>query len=191
MDATKSFRFGVAFGLTALLFVPGADGPAHAAESAPANSATAPGEGLSHSAAAIHEEIRFEGSCARVYAALTDAKRFDALTRLSDAVTLLSAPNAKPTAISAELGGPFTLFGGYITGRQLEMVRDKRLVQAWRAASWAAGDFSVVKFVLEPQGQACKVIFDHEGFPTSHGASLLYGWRVHYWEPLAKLLAQS
>ena len=191
MDARKFLRCGVALGLTAVLFVRSAGEPTHAAEPGATNAATAAGEGLSHTAASIHEQIRFEGNCARIYETLTDAKQFDALTRLSDAATLLSAPDAKPTAISHELGGPFTLFGGYITGRQLEMVRDRRLVQAWRAGSWAAGDFSVVKFVLEPQGQACQVTFDHEGFPASHGASLLYGWRVHYWEPLAKLLAQG
>jgi activator of HSP90 ATPase len=125
-----------------------------------------------------------------VYEALTSAKRFDALTRLSDAVSLVTAPGAQPTTISADVGGAFTLFGGYIMGRHLEMVPDERLVQAWRARSWRAGDYSVVKFELLAEGTACKVVLDHRGFPEGQGRNLAYGWGVHYWEPLAKLLAQ-
>jgi activator of HSP90 ATPase len=149
------------------------------------------GDGLSHSAAAIHQEALFKASRARVYEVLTGAKEFDAVTRLSDAVTLITAPHAKATSIDHEVGGAFTLFGGYVTGRHLEMVRNERLVQAWRAGSWGAGDYSIVRFVLLAQGVECKLVFDHRGFPDSQGASLAYGWGVHYWEPMAKFLAQG
>jgi activator of HSP90 ATPase len=147
--------------------------------------------GLTHASEAIHQEVKFKASCQRVYAALTSTQQFDAATRLSDAVTLLTAPNAQATFISPEVGGPFTLFGGYVTGRHLEMVQTERLVQAWRAGSWHAGDYSVVKFVLVAQGAGCHLVFDHRGFPEGQGSHLAYGWRVHYWEPLAKLLAQD
>jgi activator of HSP90 ATPase len=147
--------------------------------------------GLSHAAAAIHQEISFAADSSRVYEALTNARQFEAVTRLSDAATLLTAPGAKPTAISTEVGGAFTLFGGYITGRHLELQPGRRLVQAWRAASWEPGAFSVVRFALEPAPQGCRLSFDHRGFPDSQGPSLAYGWRVHYWEPLAKLLWQD
>jgi len=40
----------------------------------------------------------------------------------SAAPSAKTAAAAKPTAISTELGGSFTLFGGYITGRHLEML---------------------------------------------------------------------
>lgn len=155
---------------------------------APAD-ATAPG--LSHTAAAIHEEMSFAASSARVYALLTNTAQFDALTKLSDAASLLTAPGAKATSISTDVGGAFTLFGGYITGRQLELLPDKRLVQAWRAGSWPPGAFSIVCFALEPAPDGCRLIFDHRGFPDSQGPSLAYGWRVHYWEPLAKALRQG
>jgi activator of HSP90 ATPase len=147
--------------------------------------------GLSHSSEAIHQQVSFHATPERVYAALTDERQFDALTRLSDGLALVTAPGAKPTTISGEVGGHFTLFGGYISGRHLEMVRNERLVQAWRAGSWPAGDYSVVKFALAANGAGCRMTFDHRGFPDGEGASLAYGWRVHYWEPLAKLLARG
>lgn len=152
-------------------------------------SAPAEGDGLSHSAEAIHQEIVFSAGRRRVYQALTSAKQFDALTRLSDAVHLLMAPGAKPTTISREVGGSFTLFGGYITGRNLELLQDARLVQGWRAASWKPGDYSIVKFALLENGAGTKLIFDHRGFPEGQGAHLADGWHSHYWEPLAKFLS--
>src|SRR5262249_38561048 len=146
-------------------------------------------EGLTADAPAIHQAALISASCARVYATLTDAKKFAALPRLSDAADLLTAPNAKPTTISTHPGGAFVLFGGYITGRNLELVPDKRLLQAWRAASWDAGEYSVVRFELRTEAAGCRIVFDQRGFPPSQGKSLAYGWRTHYWEPLEKLLA--
>ena len=147
--------------------------------------------GLSHASESIHQEVTFKASRRQVYEALTSTSKFDALTRLSDGLSLLTAPGAKATTISREVGGPFTLFGGYITGRHLEMVPDERLVQAWRAGGWKPGDYSIVKFALSAEGSACKLILEHRGFPEGQGKSLAYGWGVHYWEPLAKLLAQG
>ena len=147
-------------------------------------------DGLSNNAGSIHQEAIFEADCARVYQALTHAREFDAVTRLSDALTLVTAPNAKATAITAEVGAPFTLFGGYITGRNLDVVRDQRLVQAWRTGSWRPGDYSVVRFDLQAQGKRCRLVFDQLGFPINEGTSLAHGWSVHYWEPLARFLRQ-
>jgi activator of HSP90 ATPase len=147
--------------------------------------------GLSHASESIHQELTFKASRRQVYEALTSTSKFDALTRLSDGLSLLTAPGAKATKISRDVGGPFTLFGGYITGRHLEMVPEELLVQAWRAGSWKPGDYSIVKFVLSAEGTACRLVLEHRGFPEGQGKSLAYGWGVHYWEPLAKLLAQG
>jgi activator of HSP90 ATPase len=154
---------------------------------AAASQATA--QGLSHSAASIRQEVLFRATRRRVYEALTNSQQFDAVTRLSDGLALVTAAGAKPTSISPELGGAFTLFGGYITGRNLEMQPDERLVQAWRAGSWQTGDYSIVKFALSDEGADTKVTFDHGGFPESQGASLARWWHVHYWTPLAKYLS--
>ena len=148
-------------------------------------------DGLTHSSESIHQEVLFKAPRARVYQLLTRTTEFDAVTRLSDAVTLVTAPGAKPTEISARVGGSFTLFGGYITGRHLEMLPDERLVQAWRAGGWPAGDYSVVSFVLHDTDEGCRLVFDHRGFPEGQGSSLAYGWHVHYWDPMVKRLAQS
>jgi activator of HSP90 ATPase len=144
--------------------------------------------GLSHSSETIHQEIPLHADRHRVFDVLTDSKQFDAVTRLSDGVDLITAPGAKPTSISREAGGEFTLFGGYITGRNVELLPDERLVQAWRAGSWNPGEYSVARFALVDHGAGTKLIFDHRGFPEGQGVHLADGWHVHYWKPLANYL---
>ena len=148
-------------------------------------------DGLSHSAEVIHQEIIFSAGRKRVFAALTDSAQFDAITRLSDGVELVTAPGAKPTSINHAVGGEFTLFGGYITGRHLELLPDERLVQAWRAASWNPGEYSIARFALVDHSAGTQLIFDHRGFPKGQGAHLADGWHVHYWKPLAKYLLRA
>jgi activator of HSP90 ATPase len=155
------------------------------------NVAVAITDGLSHASEAIHQELLFNAGPQRVYGALTSGKSFDAITRLSDGDALLKAMGAKPTTINAEVGGTFTLFGGYVTGRNLEMLPDERLVQAWRAASWKPGAFSIAAFSLVKDGAKTKLSFEHRGFPDGEGASLAQGWHAHYWGPLTTFLSQG
>jgi uncharacterized protein YndB with AHSA1/START domain len=143
---------------------------------------------ISHTAESIHQETVFKASRKRVYEALTDAKQFDHVVQLSGVMSSM-APGGKPTEISREVGGAFALFGGYITGRHIELVPNERIVQAWRVGSWDPGVYSIAKFELAEQGSGTKIVFDHTGFPKGMGEHLASGWKTHYWEPLEKLLA--
>ena len=58
-------------------------------------------DGLTHTSEAIHQEITFKASPHAVYEALMSSQQFDAVTRLSDAVTLVTAADAKPTRSTA------------------------------------------------------------------------------------------
>ena len=145
-------------------------------------------EEISHTAEAIHQEAVFKASRKRVYEALTDAQQFDKVIQLSGVMQSMHLGN-KPAEISREVGGAFTLFGGYITGRHVELVPNVRVVQAWRAGDWPPGVYSIAKFELVAQGAGSKIVFDHTGFPKGEAESLASGWKAHYWEPLAKVLA--
>lgn len=138
---------------------------------------------------AIHQEVIFKASRKRVYEALTEAAQLEKVVQLSAATKTHMVPPGKPAEISREPGGAFALFGGYISGRQIELVPDKLIVQAWRAGSWDPGAYSIAKFALTEQDSNTKLIFDHAGFPGAQAEHLLEGWRTNYWEPLAKFLA--
>ena len=145
-------------------------------------------EEISRTAEAIHQEPVFKASPKRVYEALTDAKQFDKVIQLSGVMQSMHLGNA-PTEISREEGGAFALFGGYITGRHVELVPNQRIVQAWRPGRWAPGVYSIAKFELAEQDSGTKIVFDHTGFPKGEAEALASGWKAHYWEPLGKLLA--
>ncbi|HEX4602622.1 MAG TPA: SRPBCC domain-containing protein [Candidatus Angelobacter sp.] len=113
----------------------------------------------------------------QIYAALVDAKQFSKIT------------GGAPTEISSDAGGVFSCFGGMITGRQIELVPNQRIVQAWRAGNWEAGLYSIVRFELREQGSGTKLLLDHVGFPEGAADHLEAGWKANYFEPLEKYLA--
>ena len=145
---------------------------------------------ISRTNAAIHQEIIFQASAAHLYQTLTVAEQFDHVVRLSGAMN--SSMKAKlgtaPTAIDAQPGGAFAFFGGYITGRNLELVSDTRIVQAWRAGSWDPHLYSIANFVLVPQAAGTRLVFDHTGFPNTEAETLAKGWHENYWQPIANFL---
>lgn len=146
--------------------------------------------GISRTAEAIHQERVFKAKPQRVYRALTETAEFDKVVKLSAAVQQSPmALGSKPTVVSAQAGGAFSAFGGYVTGRQIELVPNERIVQVWRSGSWKPGEFSLARFALMADGENTKLIFDHTGFPAGQAEHLAEGWRVNYWEPLEKYLA--
>src|SRR5271154_1430087 len=126
---------------------------------------------ISHTAEAIHQEPVFKASRKRVYEALTDAKQFDKVIQLSGVMQSMHLGD-KPAEISREVGGAFSLFGGYITGRHVELLPNERIVQAWRAGGWPSGIYSIARFELVEQGSGTKIVFDHTGFPKGEAESL-------------------
>jgi activator of HSP90 ATPase len=123
----------------------------------------------------IHQDVAFKASPQQIYEVLLDSKQFTAFT-------------GRPAEIDPKEGGVFTLFGGLVSGRNIELVPNQRIVQAWRPASWDQGIYSIVKFDLKPQGSGSMIVFDHTGFPEGKYDGLLSGWNGHYWDPLAKFL---
>jgi activator of HSP90 ATPase len=124
----------------------------------------------------IHQEPTFAAPPSRLYNVLTD------LTQFAEAT-------GAPASGESREGGSFSLFGGHITGRHLELVADKRVVQAWRAKTWPAGVYSIVRFELQPDGKGTRLVFDHEGFPEAETEHLAGGWHSMYWEKIAKHVA--
>jgi uncharacterized protein YndB with AHSA1/START domain len=144
-------------------------------------------EEISHTAESIHQEAVFTANRKRVYEALTDAKQCDKVIQLSGVMQSMRLPD-KPAEISREVEGAFTVFGGYITGRHVELVPYLRIVQAWRTGGWAPGVCSIAKFDLVEQGSGPRCC-STTGFPKGTAEALASGWKAHYWEPIEKLLA--
>jgi activator of HSP90 ATPase len=124
----------------------------------------------------LHQEIDIKASAQRIYEVLLDSKQFAAFTGM-------------PAEIDPKTGGPLSMFGGLIVGRNVELVANQRIVQAWRPASWEPGVYSIVKFELKGQAAKTTIVLDHTGFPEGSFRHLDSGWYERYWEPLKKFLA--
>lgn len=88
--------------------------------------------------------------------------------------------------IDRAVGGAFSLFDGHIVGRNVELISDRRIVQAWRVVPWPEGVYSIARFELQGQGSGTWVVLDHTGFPADLAEHLASGWQENYWEPLRK-----
>jgi activator of HSP90 ATPase len=135
----------------------------------------APGKPENQKRTSIHQEVDFKAPAGRLYEALLDSRQFAAFSGM-------------PAEIDRRDGGAFSMFGGMIVGRNIELVPEQRVVQAWRPAHWDAGIYSIARFELRPRGPESTVVFDHTGFPEGDYDSLLSGWNGHYWKRLAKFL---
>jgi activator of HSP90 ATPase len=122
----------------------------------------------------IHQEVTLGAAPERVYQALVDAKRFSEVT-------------GAPASGDAKEGASFSAFGGHITGRHVELVPGKRVVQAWRAKMWPEGLYSIARFELHSDGGGTKIVFDHDGFPTEMKEHLAQGWQGNYWDKLSRV----
>lgn len=132
----------------------------------------------------IHLEARFEARPECVYELLTDASLFAEAT-------------GKDAQIGVGEGAAFSIFDGFITGRVVELVPAKRIVQAWRFSVWEPGVYSLVRFTLEAVAGGTRLKLDHENI-TSGVSPFFPSWKEHveanwpayYLEPFASHLAK-
>jgi activator of HSP90 ATPase len=123
----------------------------------------------------IHQEVVFAAPPARIYRALIDSAEHTKLT-------------GAPAEISAEAGGAFSAYGGRVVGRQIELVPDSLIVQAWRPADWPAGVYTLARFELRAEGAQTRLVFDQDAVPENAVEHLEGGWKTRYWDPLRAYL---
>jgi len=123
----------------------------------------------------VHQEHRMRASPQRVYEALLDERLFAEFS-------------GAPAEIQREPGGSFSLIGGRVTGRNVELITNQRIVQAWRVVPWEPGIYSIVRFELTPTATGTRIVLDHSGFPPEDVTARNRGWRRVYFEPLQKYL---
>ena len=77
----------------------------------------------------IRQTVNFKAAPMEVYEMIMDSKKHQSL----------SGEKAK---ISRKIGGPFTAWGGHLTGINLCLKPGERIVQAWRATGWPPDYYS-------------------------------------------------
>jgi activator of HSP90 ATPase len=121
----------------------------------------------------IKQTVTFKTSPHEVYEALMDSKKHAAFT-------------GSAAKISREVGGEFMAYDGYITGKNIELVPDKKIVQSWRAVDWEEGYFSRITFELTAVPEGTRLDFVHADVPDGTEEEFTQGWIENYWEPMKK-----
>lgn len=124
----------------------------------------------------IRQHAVFNAQAKRIYEILLDTAAFSAFT------------GGAAAQIDPRAGGAFSMFGGMIAGRTIELAPYRRIVQAWRVGNWPEGVYSIVRFDLDTVGAATRLTLTQTGFPEDDREHLASGWPARYFEPLRAYL---
>ena len=118
------------------------------------------------------QTVTFNARPSVIFEALMDSRKHSAFT-------------GAPAKISRKVGGSFSCYRGQLTGVNLDIVKNKSIVQAWRAKMWPKGAWSVVTYRLAaaPRGKT-KLRFSHTGIQSGGAKAITNGWKSFYWDPL-------
>jgi uncharacterized protein YndB with AHSA1/START domain len=124
----------------------------------------------------IRQSVTIGAKPGQVYEALINEKKHAKFT-------------GAEASISRKVGGSFTCYGTFLEGMNLDLVPGRRIVQAWRSASWPKGTYSIATFAFSAtKGGRTKLRFTHLGVPASSLKGITKGWQVYYWKPLKSYL---
>lgn len=107
-----------------------------------------------------------------VYDAFMDADKHSAFT------------GSKATC-DPKVGGKFTAWDGYISGRNLELEKGKKIVQEWKTTEWPS-DYppSRLELTFKEVKKGTEISMVHSSVPTEQASEIEQGWIDFYWELL-------
>ncbi len=126
----------------------------------------------------IKQSVLIKARAHDVFEALMDSKKHSKFT-------------GSKAVISRRVGGKFSAWDGGLHGKNMEVVKDKKIVQEWRCEmdEWPEKHFSTATFVLKPvKGGNTRLEFTQTGVPEPCAASISDGWKTYYWQPMKEMV---
>ena len=87
--------------------------------------------------------------------------------------------------VDPKVGGKFSAWDGYITGKTLLLKRGQKIVQSWRTTDFPEGSPDsrlVILFDVTPTGT--RIVIEHTDIPEGQGKSYRVGWKDYYFTPM-------
>lgn len=120
----------------------------------------------------INQTVLIPAKPQEVYDALIDSKKHTAFT------------GAKATS-NPKVGGRFTAWDGYISGKHLVLDKGKKIVQEWVTTEWPKDHPpSTVEFTLKEKKGSTELTMTHTNVPAEQTEDYTQGWIDFYWNPL-------
>ena len=116
----------------------------------------------------IKMKLGFDSSPDLMYQCLMDDQRLSFFTQSA-------------AQMERKEGGRFSLFGGQITGTNVTLEENKKIVQKWRFESWPANHYSTVTIQLTPGDRCTNVSLEQTGVPSSDYERTRGGWEQFFW----------
>ena len=86
---------------------------------------------------------------------------------------------------SARVRGRFTAWNKYISGKNVELVEGKKIVQEWKTSEWPKGyGPSILTISLKKKDSGTQLSMIQSRVPASQVDEYDKGWYESYWEPL-------
>lgn len=96
-----------------------------------------------------------------------------------------SAFTSSEAVIDPSVGGSFTAWEGYISGKTLELDSPNKIVQSWRTTEFSDADSdSRLEILLEPINNGTLVTLKHTNIPDGQGDMYREGWEEYYFRPM-------
>jgi activator of HSP90 ATPase len=127
--------------------------------------------------AVIQQTVRFRTTPHALFEMYVDSKKHSKSTGL-------------PARVSRKVGGRFRAFDGALEGKNLLIVRDRQIVQLWRATHWKKEDWSILILTFSKVAGGAQVDLVHVGVPAYDQKGVRKGWPKFYWRPWKKSLAE-
>lgn len=87
-----------------------------------------------------------------------------------------------PATITDKLGEPFNLYNGFCFGENIELKKNKLIIQSWRTDNWPdEADDSIVIIRLIEEGNNTILYLTHADIPEVLAKPLSKGWQEFYW----------
>ncbi len=103
-----------------------------------------------------------------------------------------SAAIGAPVRINKKQGSSFSAHNKYITGKNLQLVAGRLIVQSWRGSDWKKTDLdSTLVLHFEQKDKDALLHMVHVNVPDDQSKGVAGGWTTHYWTPWKKYLSQK
>lgn len=93
--------------------------------------------------------------------------------------------------VSSKVGGKFTAWDGYISGKNTELKANKKIVQTWRTSEFPenAPD-SILEIDFEEKNGKTKLNLYHYNLQKGDAKKYRDGWRDYYFEPMKQYFGE-
>ncbi|MCS6971465.1 MAG: SRPBCC domain-containing protein [Leptospiraceae bacterium] len=126
----------------------------------------------------VHIRFSLPATAKQVYDAWLDSAQHTAMT-------------GKKAVMSREVGGSFSVWDGYVEGKNLLLIENRKIVQSWRAKEFHDEDpDSVVAIQLSEKFGVTEVEIEHSDLPPGKAAEYQEGWFEYYVDPMQRYFAK-